>query len=55
MSESGWRWDAVSMVLPQDVVLGIQATAVAIATRNRDKLMWVGTPNGCSAHIVPMH
>ena len=46
MSESGWRWDAISMVLPQYVVLGIQATPVAIATRNRDKLMWVGTPNG---------
>ena len=46
MSEGGWRWDDISMVLPQDVVLGVQATPIAIATRSRDKLAWAGTSNG---------
>ena len=46
VSEGGWRWDDISMVLPQDVVLGVQATPIAITARNRNKLAWAGTLNG---------
>ena len=37
---------AISMVLPQDVILGVQATPVAIAVRSKDMLAWAGTLNG---------
>ena len=41
------------MVLPQDVVLGVQATPVAIAARSKDMLAWAGTFNGLfSIHIA---
>ena len=45
VSEGGWRWDDISMVLPEDVVLGVQATLVAITARSKNKLAWAGAPN----------
>ena len=46
LKDTGWDWNGLSVELPLDIKLLIQATPIAITSRGCDKIAWADSPQG---------
>ena len=46
VTESGWDWEKISLILPNDVVKEIRAMLHARVASEEDRIIWAATSNG---------